>query len=120
MASRNEYLAKREADRQKFFSAGCDTTAQQMFDMMCLVLHDPDIMGKDTFGADRLKKINRALYEREAYYHEAWCHRQESDYYQEKLDAALREIFGDEIDPFNERYPYMKIWDYNKVAKKNQ
>lgn len=33
----NNYIAKRDADREKFFSAGCDLAAQQMFDMMCLV-----------------------------------------------------------------------------------
>ena len=114
--AKNQYLAQRDADRQKFFVAGCDTTAQQMFDMMCLALHDPEVMGKDTFGAERLKKLHKAIYDYESKYHEAWIGTQESDWYQEKLDAALRSIFG-EIEPFNERYPYQKEWNYNKTIK---
>jgi hypothetical protein len=37
--------------------------------------------------------------------------------FQEKLDALLRQIFG-EIDPFNKRYPLIKEWNYNKPCKK--
>ena len=115
--AKNDFLAKMEARKQESFVAGCDITAQQMFDMMCLALHDPDVMGKDTFGADRLRKVHNAMYEYEKKFHEAWMNQQESDWYQEKLDAALREIFGT-IDPFKKRYPLMKEWNYNKACKK--
>lgn len=118
MAKNNAFLAKQEEIKQRCFVAGCDITAQQMFDMMCLVLHDPEIMGKDTFGANRLLKVRKAMYELEKQYHEAWVHTEESDYKQEKLDAALREIFGDDLDPFQERYPLTKEWDYFKPTKK--
>lgn len=115
----NAFLKKVDNAKQECFVAGCDITAQQMFDMMCLVLNDPEIMGKDVFGAERLKKVHDAMYERERTYHEAWMNNQESDYYQEKLDAALRRIFG-EIDPFNKRYPLMKVWNYFKPYKKGK
>ena len=115
----NAYLAKMNAVRQECFVAGCDITAQQMFDMMCLALHDPDVMGKGhTIGAERLRRIHNAMFEYEKQYHEAWMHQQESDYYQEKLDAALREIFG-VIQPFRERYPLCKEWNYNKPMRKD-
>lgn len=114
----NAYLEKRDADRRQFFEAGCDLVAQQMYDMMCLVLNDPEIMGKDVFGANRLKKVHDAMYERERMYHEAWICTQESDWYQEKLDAALRNIFGADFAPFKERYPHQKEWNYNKPCKK--
>lgn len=118
MGVKNAYIAQREADRERFFVAGCDLAAQQMFDMLCLALHDPEVMGKGhTIGAERLKRIHNAMYEYEKKYHEAWVHTPESDFYQEKLDAALREIFGI-INPFNERYPYQKEWNYNKPCKK--
>ena len=113
----NPFLAKQEQIRQDSFVAGCDITAQQMFDMMCLALHDPEIMGKDTFGASRLLKVHKAMYELERQYHDAWIHNEESDYKQEKMDAALREIFG-EVEPFNVRYPFMKEWNYFKPSKK--
>ena len=117
MGKPNAFLAKQEAIKQKCFEVGCDTTAQQFFDFLCLVLNDPDIMGKDVFGADRLHKIHNALKAVDKQYSEAWTHSQESDYYQEKLDTRLRQIFG-EIDPFNVRYPYLKEWNYNRPAKK--
>ena len=115
----NAYLEKQNARYQDNFVAGCEITAQQMFDMMCLALHDPEVMGKDTFGAERLKKVHNAMYEYERKFHEAWLHTEESDYYQEKLDDALREIFG-EIDCFQSRYQLMKKWNYNKPSKKGK
>ena len=119
MAKQNDYLAKQNALMQTCFEAGCELATQQIFDMLCLVLNDPQIMGKNVYGAQRLKKIHDALTAREAIYHDAWTHTEESDYLQEKLDAALREIFG-EIEPFNERYPYMKEWNYFKKSKKGK
>ena len=113
----NAYLEKQNDMKRDFFVAGCDVTAQQMYDMMCLALHDPEVMGKDTFGAERLKKVHKAMYEYERKYHEAWTNTEESDYYQEKLDAALREIFVN-IDTFYERYPMVKKWNYFKRSKK--
>lgn len=117
MGNKNNYIAQRDADRERFFVAGCDLAAQQMFDMMCLALHDPDVMGKDTFGAERLRKVHKAMYDYERRFHEAWINTPESDWYQEQLDGALREIFGT-IDPFNDRYPNQRTWNYNKPMKK--
>ena len=116
----NAYIEKQNSIRQQFFEAGCDLAAQQMFDMMCIVLHDPEVMGKGhTIGAERLKRIHNAMYATEKKYHEAWIGTQESDYYQEKLDAELREIFGI-VEPFAKRYPYTKDWNYNKPSKKGK
>lgn len=116
MGGNNAFMKKIDQAKQDCFVAGCEITAQQMFDMMCLVLNDPEIMGKDVFGEARLKKIHDAMVKRESFYHDAWMHNQESDYYQEKLDASLRAIFG-EIAPFNDRYPLMKKWNYFKPYK---
>ena len=114
----NAFLSKQDELKQRCFVAGCEITAQQMFDMMCLALHDPQIMGKDIFGPNRLKKVHKAMYEFEKQYHDAWVHKEESDYLQEKLDAALREIFGDDLEPFQKRYPLTKEWNYYKPTKK--
>lgn len=113
----NAYLNQMSQIRQECFVAGCEITAQQMFDLLCLVLNDPEIMGRDTFGAKRLVKIRKALYDREKLYHDAWTFTEESDYLQEKLDAALREIFGENAEKFSERYPLCKTWNYNKRRK---
>lgn len=113
----NAFLARQEQAKQRCFEAGCDMTAQQFFDYMCIVLNDPEIMGKDVFGAKRLLKIHEAMKALDKEYSEAWVNSQESDYYQEKIDGALRSIFG-EIDPFKVRYPYLREWNYNKPCKK--
>ena len=115
---KNSYIEQRDAIRREFFSAGMELAAQQTFDMLCLVLHDPEVMGKNIFGAERLKRLNTLLREREAMFHEAWLNNPETDWYQEKLDDALRDIFG-EIVPFAERYPYQRKWNYMKPAKEN-
>ena len=112
----NAFLLKQQAMQQKCFEVGCDTTAQQFFDFLCIVLNDPDVMGKDVFGAKRIQKIKEALLAVDKHFNEACVNSQESDYYQEKLDAALRNIFG-EIEPFKVRYPFLKEWNYNKPCK---
>jgi hypothetical protein len=116
----NSFLKKIDQAKQDCFVAGCDITAQQMFDMMCLVLNNPNVMGKyRTIGAEQLKKIHVALFETESMYHDAWMFTPESDYLQEKLDANLKEIFG-EIDPFQKRYPLCRQWNYMKPYKEKK
>ena len=117
MKKPNAYLAKQDTIRQQCFVAACDITAQQFFDLMCVVLNDPEVMGKDVFGAERLKKLHAAMKDAEMQFEVAWLNQTESDYYQEKLDARLRKIFG-EIEPFRKRYPLMKEWNYNKPSRK--
>lgn len=55
--SKNGLLQKQRATNMAFFNAGLESGRQQIIDMLCLVLHDPEIMGKDTFGRDRLLKV---------------------------------------------------------------
>lgn len=90
--------------------------AQQTWDVICLALHDPAVMGKDTFGAKRLEKLLVAAQRLERQYIKAWVSDPESDYYAAKLDAALQDIFG-AIVPFEERYPYLRSSRYDKPYK---
>lgn len=118
MGNKNNYIEERDKMRRKFFEAGCDLVAQQMFDMMCLALSDPEVMTKyRVIKGEQLKVIHDAMYKYEAFYHKAWTGGQEADYFQDKLDDALREIF-EKIDKFEDRYPNQKDWDYNKPLKK--
>ena len=68
----NPFLAKQEQKQQMCFEAGCSTTAQQFFDYLCIVLNDPNVMGKDVFGANRIKKVHEALKATDKYYSEAF------------------------------------------------
>ena len=62
---KNEYARKlrekRERDRQLASEIIQRWTAQLCLDVMTLVLNDPDVMGRDVFGAERLQKIGEAF-----------------------------------------------------------
>ena len=115
MAGKNKYLAERDAMRRGFFEAGLDSGRQQIMDMVSLVLRDPDIMGKDTFGKDRLLKVVKGVNEYIDTYEKAWMKDDETDYYRTKLDEALSQAYGGGLaDSFVIRYPYAPEFDYVK------
>lgn len=117
MAGNNAYLMKKKAERQAALDIGEEIGMQKMWDYVQICLRDPDIMGKDTFGKDRIVKLYDALKKEVDFYHVCFTDDKEADYFQEKMDAELREIWGDELQPFYERYPYIKKFDYSKARK---
>lgn len=48
--AKNAYLEKQQIARQMYLDIGIRYGRQQILDMLSLVLHDPEIMKKDTFG----------------------------------------------------------------------
>ena len=83
--------------------------------MMSLVLRDPEIMGKDIFGKERLLKVVQGVGEYIDKYQPAWEKKDETDYYRAKLDAALADAYGEELhDSFTQRYDYAPEFDYTK------
>lgn len=114
MAKQNAFLEKQRQEKLRCIRAGMDTAWQEYWDIMCIVLNDPDVMGKDTFGKGRLLKIQQAMSEREAQFANALNTGKEADYYQEKMDAMLRAIFGDDMPAFKDRYPHIPQLDYTK------
>ena len=116
--AKNDYLARQRAVHQGYLDIGEEMGTQKMWDYMQLALRDPKVMGKDTFGPERLEKIYNAMKEIADEYHTAFTDDKEADYYQEKMDRQLKEVWGDRFSPFKERYPYIKQQDYLK-AKKN-
>jgi len=111
----NAYLDKQRAIQRGFFEAGLRCGRQQILDMMSLVLRDADIMGKDTFGKDRLCKVGKG--DREIIEHQpkAWEKDDETDYYRDKLDGALAEAYGEGLhDSFHKRYEFAPEFDYMK------
>ena len=115
--AKNDYLARQRAMQQGFLDVGEEMGMQKMWDYIQLVLRDPDVMGKDTFGPDRLDKVFDALKVIADTYHTAFTDDKEADYYQEKLDQQLKEIWKDRFHPFIERYPYVKQMGYQKPRK---
>ena len=115
MAGKNDYIAKQRAMQRAFFDAGLHSGRQQIMDMLSLVLRDPDIMGKDIFGKDRLLKVCKGISEYIDIYQKAWEKHDETDYYRDKLDAALSEAYGAGMhDTFLQRYEYAPEYDYTK------
>ena len=113
--AKNKYIADRDAVRKGFFEAGLRSGRQQILDMKTLVLRDPEIMGKDIFGKERLIKVVKGIGDYIDKYNPAWQKNDESDYYQKKLDDALSEAYGKELhDSFHKRYEYAPEFDYGK------
>ena len=112
---KNNYIARRDADRKGFFMAGEQTGRQVMLDMMVLALRDPEIMGKDIFGKDRLLKVVNGIKKYMDIFDPAFQATDETDYYRTKLDAALAEAFGDGMhDTILQRYEFAREYDYMK------
>ena len=112
---KNDFLAKQRATQQAFFNAGTECGRQQIIDMVSLVLRDPEIMGKDTFGKTRLLKVVKGIGEYIDKFQPAFEATDETDYYRAKLDAALAEAYGDGMhDTFLKRYEFAPEYDYTK------
>ena len=113
--AKNDFLAKQRALQHGHFTAGLQSGRQQIIDCVSLVLRDPEIMGKDIFGKDRLLKVVQGVGKYIDLYQKAWEKDDETDYYREKLDAALADAYGDGLhDSFLVRYEFAPEFDYKK------
>ena len=112
---KNDYIARRDADRKGFFRAGEQTGRQVVLDMMVLTLRDPEIMRRDTFGKDRLLNVLKGIEHYMDVFDQAFQATDETDYWRAKLDAALADAFGEGMhDTFAQRYEYCRDYDYGK------
>ena len=115
MSNPKSYVEKREQWFRAGAIAGDDIGTQRTGDYLAIVLNDPKIMGKDTFGAGRITKVYEAIHALEAQYNKAFQKGPEQDYYQDKLDERLRRIFGTKgFVPFAQRFPNVKQPKYGK------
>jgi hypothetical protein len=104
---KNGYLTRQKVRDGVYQQAATDTERQFIVDLFCIVLNDPAIMGRDTFGARRLAKILQAVGVEYDRWREALTTGAEADYYRVKMDATLGSIFGESLVPFNERYTWL-------------
>ena len=112
---KNGYLERQRAQQKVFFDAGLQMGRQQILDMMSLVLRDPEIMGKDIFGKDRLVKVVVGIDKCITTYQKAWEKHDDTDYWQKKLDDALVDAYGEaRHDSFYQRYEFAPEYDYVK------
>ena len=113
--AKNDFLARQKAMQTACFDVGLRCGRQQILDMVSLVLRDPAIMGKDTFGGQRLMKVIKGVGEYIDKFQPAWEKNDETDYYRAKLDEALAEAYGETLhDSFTKRYEFAPEFDYMK------
>lgn len=112
MGEPKNLVAMRKAWIQAGFEAGFDSGRQQIVDMLSLALRDPEVVGTDIFGKDRLLKVRKGIEDQITKYELAWRKHDETDYYRTKMDEALAEAYGSLRDPFPERYPYAPEYNY--------
>ena len=113
--SKNDFLEKQRTLQRGYFSAGLQSGRQQILDCVSLALRDPEIIGKDIFGRDRLLKVVNGVSKYVDLYQKAWEKDNETDYYRAKLDAALADAYGEKLhDSFLVRYEFAPEFDYKK------
>lgn len=111
------YLQRQRDVQQVYLDIGEEMGIQKAWDYLQVVLRNPKVMGKDVMGIGRIKKVYQALAETAEYYKIAFSDHVEADVKQEELDGVLKEIWGDDLVKFHDRYPYIKKQDYNKGRK---
>ena len=113
----DNYVKQRMKRDQQMLSIGEDLGFQKCLDYMHEVLRDPEVVKKDIFGRYRWELIYKGLKKCDAKYGNAFTNEVDADVCQEKLDASLREVYGNEALSFTERYPFIKDQRYDKPKK---
>ena len=115
--AKNDFMKRMKDREQAVLDIGEEMGIQKMWDYMQIALRDPDVVGKDVFGKERLMKLYKKMAEYANYFHDCFTMHPEADVRQEEMDKLLGEVWGDELQPFNERYPYCKEFSYKKSRK---
>lgn len=109
MKPNNALLARQKARELTLQQATAETYQQFMADTLMLTLNDPEVMGKDTFGYERLKRVAEGWSRYCDKFHPALTSSPEADYLQLKLDESIKRIMGKSEDfrPFEKRYEWI-------------
>lgn len=113
----NGYLAKKAAFNQALLDIGMECGKQQIVDYLTIALRDPDVVGSDIFGRERILKVLAAIEALDVEFADAYTVKAEADHLQEKLDRMLREVHGDALIPFRVRQPHIRQPGYQKARK---
>ena len=111
---KNAYANVIHKDINYYRKAEKDTQIQYMIDLFSIVLNDPEVMGKDVLGKQRLEKVIRAVGEAYDQYYDALqpSVSPEADYQQAKMDELLKKLFQEKFEPFSARYEYLRDIKY--------
>ena len=100
MSGKNKLLQQRAARDRAFYDAGMTTGIQMVHDFK-----------------GRLEKLFQKVKELDDYYQNAYSRHVEADAKQEEMDGVLKELYGEELIKFPERYPFVKQYGYGKPQK---
>ena len=92
----------------------CQWIAQTWADAFQIVTGDPAIMGHDTFGPERSRKVLSAIEDMANYIRLGITGRDDAEAVMEQTDRALRQRFGDKFIPATERYAG---WEWKEAGK---
>lgn len=81
-------------------------TCQLCLDAMSLALNDPEIMGKDTFGRERLTRLGEGFNKYFDEIYPALTKNEKASYLRAVVDRRLHQILGDDFLAWEERYEY--------------
>jgi hypothetical protein len=115
--AQNEFLKRREQRDRECFRQGLITGMQIVHDYVTIALRRRKVMGKDIFGRGRIDKLFAEVEQLDDYYSRAFSKHKEADAKQEEIDGELKELYGDQLVKFPERYPYIKQYGYDKPRK---
>ena len=113
----NKYIKDRKEIYKNGFAAGMRVGMQVASDYLTISLRDPKIVGGTPFGRERIERLMLNSMELDDHFWVAFSDEVEADYRQEEMDAKLREVYGDDLIPFAERYPNVKQYGYKKPRK---
>lgn len=112
-----DFLQRMKDREQAALDVGEEMGVQKMWDFLQLGLRDERVVGKRRWGKRKLKKLYQVMAEYANYFHLAFTMHPEADVRQEELDRMIAEVWEEELQPFKERYPYCKEFNYKKSRK---
>lgn len=100
MGGKNTYLKQLEKARTEGFMLGQHFARQLSLDLAAITLnHD---FG---FGSDRCERFSKGLIDRYGYYSDIFnADTPDTEYSKIRMDESLRQIYGDKLIPWEERY----------------
>lgn len=113
----NAFLKARDERDMKFFMAGMAMGIQLDQDLTQISLRSLDVVGRDIFGRGRIMKLRKNIKRLDDYFSICFSDHVEADKRRDEMDELLKEIYEDDLDPFEKRYPYAKQIGYQKARK---
>lgn len=115
--AKNDFLDKQRQRDRKFFDAGMMFGLQLSKDFHDISLTSESVMGEKVLTREDLTRVAENCSALDDYFHNAFTDHVEADHLQEQMDRLLREIYGDDLIPFQQRHPIVKQYDYVKSRK---